>query len=120
MKVYRLEYAGEYIGTYATDTLAKLKIADDMINELYLVESPEITEIYVVTGDEAADVEVADELQQRTDLGYIVDNGDDIWYRQTTGTYRIHFADGGWGNRMKCYTPDEIRAAYGIKAEVPA
>jgi hypothetical protein len=116
MKVYRLEYAGEYIDTYATDTLAKLRIAEDMLSELQRVEAPEITEINVVmTEDELIEDEVTGE--PRKDLGYIVDGGDDVWYRQPDGGYLIYWAEAGdWGLRSR--TPDEIRDQYGIQEEV--
>jgi hypothetical protein len=112
MQVYRLEYAGEYIDTYATDTLAKLRIAEDMLSELQRVEAPEIIEINVVTEEDEATGE------PRKDLGYIVDGGDDVWYRQPDGGYLIYWGEAGdWG--LKSRTPAEIRDTYGIQEEVP-
>lgn len=121
MRVYRLEYAGEYIDTYATDTLARLKIASDMLSEQCRVESPEIIWIDVVMDEDEVleDERTEDEALKRKDLGFIiVDDDGDTWYRQVTGAYRIYFTDAGdWGSRL--LTADEIRDAYGIQEEVP-
>lgn len=53
----------------------------------------------------------------RMDLGWIMDNSEDIWYRQTDDTYRVRFGEYDWAKSYRGYSRQDIRTKYGIKGE---
>lgn len=61
--------------------------------------------------------EVSSDPATRMDLGWIMDDQEDLWYRQTDDTYRVRFDEGDWANSYRDYSREDVIEHYGFKGE---